>query len=488
VTLEAEKELEALRSQIRAVTYEIMQKVHERSRLAGEVGEIKSRLGIDVKDQKVEQEIRKMVINQADEFGMDKGFALRLLNILLSESEAVQAKKYLHKTPQRQTHLGIFQKAKQLEASGKPMIHLEVGEPDYSPPQQAGNALVKAFEQRRYHYTDTRGIPQLREAIAKRNRVGEDHVIVTPGGRFAIFAAIASIVKPGEEIITIEPAWPAYKECADFIGARTRILTTTLEGGWSPDLREIESMITKGTKMIVLNYPNNPTGRILESKTVEAIVGLAKDYGLYLLSDEVYSDYSFKPFQSVNSFGYDKSIVVSSFSKTFAMTGFRVGYAIASSDSIKKMAKVQATGITSVAEPMQYAALAALGSDPSENADLMKKRLHFLSNKIKNMSLRFVEPDGAMYVYPELPRLGGSSDWDGNDVGGGGGGGEAEGAQDKEYSDIQLIERLLEKGLAIAPGSGFGDSYKRFVRISACASEEEMEKGLAILANEIGKA
>ncbi|HZT34573.1 MAG TPA: pyridoxal phosphate-dependent aminotransferase, partial [Nitrososphaera sp.] len=348
-----------------------------------------------------------------------------------------------------------------LEASGKRIIHLEVGEPDYPAPAQAGSALADSFKQKKYHYTDTRGIPRLREAIAKKSNVGEERVMVTPGGRFAVFAAIASLVRPGEEIITIEPAWPAYRECADFIGARTKVLKTTLENGWAPDLKELESLITSGTKMIALNYPNNPTGKVLDKKTTDRIVALARDHNLYLLSDEVYSDYSFKPFESVHSYGYEKSIIVSSFSKTYAMTGFRVGYAVASADSIKKMAKVQAVGVTSVAEPLQHAALAALGADPSENVDLMKRRLRFLSGKMKEMSLRFVEPDGAMYVYPELP--------------------------DKN-EDMQLVERLLERGVAIAPGSGFGDSYRRFVRISACRSEEEMAEGLAIMAGELGKA
>ncbi len=455
----SEKELESLRSQIRTVTADIMRKVQERMELAEQVGEVKSKLGINVKDEKVEQEIRTMVLKQAAETGMSKEFALRLLNILLSESEAVQAQKQ-SKAPARQTHLGIFQKAKQMEAAGKRIIHLEVGEPDYPAPEEAGDALVQAFRQKKYHYTDTRGITQLRDAIAKKSNVHEDRVMVTPGGRFAVFAAIAGLVRPGEELIAIEPAWPAYRECADFVGARTKILKTTLESGWTPDVKELESMITTGTRMIALNYPNNPTGKVLDRKTMDRIVALAKDSGLYLLSDEVYSDYAFKPFASAHAYGYDKSIIVSSFSKTYAMTGFRVGYALASPDAIKKMAKVQAACVTSVAEPVQRAALAALGADPRGNVDLMKKRLKFLSSKVKEMSMRFVEPDGAMYVYPELPK----------------------------GDDMQLVERLLERGVAIAPGSGFGDSYRRFVRISACRSEQEMEEGLKIMAGEMGKA
>lgn len=449
-------DLEALRHQVRNVTAHIIRNVNQRMELARQIGEIKDRLGIDVKDEKVENDIRVMVLSLADEIGMGRDFALQLLNILLTESEQVQAQNRQQKLP-RQTHLGIFMKAKQLEASGKKIIHMEVGEPDYSPPEEVGESLIASFKQKQYHYTDTRGIPKLREAIARKEYVSEDQVVVTPGGRFAVFSAITSLLKPGQELVVIEPAWPAYKECADFIGARTKTLRTTIENKWTPDLKHLEAMINPSTKMIALNYPNNPTGKVLDEITMEKIVSIAKDNDLYLLSDEVYADYAFKKFTSIHEYGYEKSILVSSFSKRYAMTGFRVGYAVAGKDIISKMAKVQAVGITSVAEPVQYAALAALGQNPSENVNTMKKRLDFVSTKLKEMSLRFIEPDGAMYVYPELPR----------------------------GDDISLVERLLEKGVAIAPGSGFGDYYRQFVRISACQPEKVLENGLDIMASTI---
>lgn len=450
-------ELESLRHQVRDITAQIMRNVHQRIELAKQIGEIKSRLGIDVKDEKVENDIRTMVLSLADEVGMGRDFALQLLNILLAESEQVQAQKRQQKSGQKQTHLGIFMKAKQLEATGKKIIHMEVGEPDYSPPTSVGDSLAESFRLRQYHYTDTRGIPKLRDTIAKKERTSEDQIVVTPGGRFAVFSAITSLLKAGQELIVIEPAWPAYRECADFIGARTKVLRTTLKSKWTPDLRQLEEMVNPSTKMIALNYPNNPTGKVLDSKIMDRIVSIAKGNGLYLLSDEVYADYTFKKFAGIHEYGYDRSILVSSFSKRYAMTGFRVGYAVASRDIIAKMSKVQAVGITSVAEPIQHAALAALGEDPSENVRTMKKRLDFVCGKLKESSLRFVEPDGAMYVYLELPR----------------------------GDDISLVEKLLEKGVAIAPGSGFGDYYRQFVRISACQPEKTLEKGLDIMASVI---
>jgi aspartate aminotransferase len=207
--------------------------------------------------------------------------------------------------------------------------------------------------------------------------------------------------------------------------------------------------------MIILNYPNNPTGKLLDNKTVDKIVSIAKDHDLYLLSDEVYADYVFDEFKSIRSYSYEKSILVGSFSKRYAMTGFRVGYGIANKEIISKMARIQAVGITSVAQPMQQAALAALSTDPGENIRVMRSRLEFVCRKLKEMSLRVVEPKGAMYAYPELP----------------------------SGEDIPIIENLLVNGVAIAPGSGFGNSYKRFVRISACQPELVLKKGLEIMAS-----
>ena len=453
------EDLDILRDKVRGVTIQIMRAVQERIELAGKIGEVKSRLGIDIKDEKVENDIRMTVMSLAEEIGMSTEFALQLLNVLLAESEQVQVQNSEQRVVEKQTHLSIFSKARQLEASGKKIIHMEVGEPDYSAPARVGAALADSFEMKHYHYTDTQGIAKLRDAIATKEGGGisRDQVVVTPGGRFAVFSAITSLLRAGQEMIVIEPAWPAYKECADFVGARTKILRTTIENKWIPDTKQMERMINSSTKMIVLNYPNNPTGKVLDHKTMEKIVLLAKDHGLYLLSDEVYADYVFGEFTSIREYDYAKSIVIGSFSKRYAMTGFRVGYGIANKDIISKMARVQAVAITSVAEPMQRAALAALEVDPSENVQLMKTRLDYVCSKLKKMSLRYIEPDGAMYVYPELPN----------------------------GDDLTIVERLLEKGVAIAPGTGFGDAYKRYVRISACQPEKTLEKGLDVIASVI---
>lgn len=435
-----------------------MFQVHERMQISRQIGEIKNRLNMEVNDEKVEQDIRKSILKLSKEIGMDTKFCGRLLNILLMESVRLQQNQQIGEL-HRQTHLGIFMKAKQLEAIGKKIIHMEVGEPDYPPPRTVKTALARAYDNRQYHYTETKGIPRLRQAIAVKvgNSITEDQVMVTLGGRFAVFSAFASLLKAGDEVISIEPAWPAYKECADFIGAKTNILKTTLEEKWEPDIKNLADMINSSTKMIAINYPNNPTGRILEDKTVEQIVSLAQDNDLYILSDEVYSDYAFNHFKSILGYNYDKSIMISSFSKGHAMTGFRVGYGVANKEIIGKMVKVQATALTCVPEPMQYCALAALEVDNSsiQNKKRMKKRLDLVSNRLRNMSLPFVEPDGAMYVYPKL--------------------------KEGVGNDIAVVERLLDLGVALAPGSGFGESYREFIRISACQPTYLLEKGLDVL-------
>jgi aspartate aminotransferase len=432
-----------------------MRKAQRRNELSKQIGAIKNKLRINVKDEKVEQDIRSSISNLSNEIGIDRDFAGKLLNILLAESLRLQLNEQPDPT-QFESHLAVFMKAKKLEGSGKKIIHMEVGEPDYPPPENVRNALSGVFEAKQYHYSETKGISKLRTSIAKKtgSHVTADKVIVTPGGRFAVFAAISCLLTAGDELICIEPAWPAYREAAVFAGSTTNGLKTTLEEEWNPDLKKLENMISGNTKMIALNYPNNPTGRILNKDIMEKIVSLAKDHRIYVLSDEVYSDYVFNEFTSILEYGYEKSIVISSFSKGYAMTGFRVGYAIAEENIINKMAKVQATALTSVAEPMQYAALAAIEDSSTENAKRIERRLEIISKKLREMSLRFVKPDGGMYVYPKL----------------------ADGKR-----DVELVQKALDLGVAVAPGSGFGDCYTQFIRISACQPDHQLEKGLDLL-------
>ena len=206
--------------------------------------------------------------------------------------------------------------------------------------------------------------------------------------------------------------------------------------------------------MIVLNYPNNPTGKILPEKLQDDIIELAKKNNLYVLSDEIYSQYAKKNWKSILSYNYEKSIVTQSFSKSHAMTGFRIGYAIADTKIIEKMTKLEALCLTNVSEPIQYIAMKALEADISNNSKTIQNRLNLLVGKAKNMKLDFVVPDGAMYIFARINQEG--------------------------FDGVKFANSTLEKGLAVAPGEGFGD-YRGFIRISACQEEKALIEGMSIL-------
>jgi aspartate aminotransferase len=206
--------------------------------------------------------------------------------------------------------------------------------------------------------------------------------------------------------------------------------------------------------MIVLNYPNNPTGKILPIKLQDQIMDLAIKNDLYVLSDEIYSTYAYKPWKSILTYGYNKSIVTQSFSKSHAMTGFRIGYAVSNPDIIEKMSKLQALAFTNVSEPMQYVAMKALEADTTDNAKIIKNRVESISKKAKTMQLDFVEPDGAMYLFAKVRR--------------------------DSFDSVDFTNKLLDSGVAIAPGEGFGN-YQGFIRISACQPEDTLNQGMQII-------
>ena len=210
-----------------------------------------------------------------------------------------------------------------------------MGEPDFLPPKIVKDALEKVFDKGFLKYGQAKGMPVFRETLAKyvskkfNVNINQDNIIVSPGARFSIFTAITTLLNPGDEMIIIEPAWPAYKDCALNSGIKVRSINTTFEDKWEPSLEQIKNTINSNTKMIVLNYPNNPTGKILNEKLQDDIIEIAKKNNLYVLSDEIYSQYAKTNWKSILSYNYPKSIVTQSFSKSHAMTGFRIGYGIA---------------------------------------------------------------------------------------------------------------------------------------------------------------
>ena len=452
-------DIDKLRDQIDKITLEMIKLLKERVEISKEIGSIKNNLGLGITDEQRESQLRNKVISLCKELGLDEKIASMFLNFLLNESIKVQS-------TGKQTHLSVFLKAKSLEKQGKKIIHMEVGEPDFFPPKIVKKSLSEVYDKGFTKYGESKGMPEFREALAKKTaerfhtKTKTENVMVSPGARFSVFLSISTLLHPGDEIIVIEPAWPAYAENALNSGIKVRTIHTTLENRWEPSVDQIAGMINPNTKMIVLNYPNNPTGKILPKKIQDEIVLMAIKKNLYVLSDEIYSDYSYNEWSSVLSYEYEKSIITQSFSKSHAMTGFRIGYAVSHPDIIERMAKLQALCMTNVSEPIQYVALRALDSDTSDNTKTIKNRLDLLVKMAKNMQLDFVIPDGAMYLFCKIRK--------------------------ENFTTIDFINKLLDQGVAIAPGEAFGN-YQNFVRISACQPEKLLGKGMEIIEKALSK-
>ena len=448
-------ELDNLRDKMDEITLEMIKLLKKRTEIAKQIGTIKKDLDLNVTDEKREENLRAKVISLCSEIGINEALGTRFLNFLLNESIKVQS-------TNQQTHLSIFLKAKSLEQQGKRIIHMEVGEPDFLPPKIVKEALKEVYDKGFVKYGQAKGIPEFRSALAKKTNkqygvdITQENILVCPGARYAVYLAITTLLNPGDEIIVFEPAWPAYKDCAMSAGVKVRTIKTNLENNWEPSIEQINKIINLNTRMVILNYPNNPTGKILSEKIQDEIFEIAKKHNLYLLSDEIYAQYSYSKWKSVLSYNYDKSIITQSFSKSHSMTGFRIGYAISSPQIIEKMAKLQAICLTNVSEPIQYVAMKALEADTSNNSNIVKARLDIVIHKAKDIDLDFVKPDGAMYLFARVKKHG--------------------------FDGTEFANKLLDYGLAVAPGGGFGD-YKAFIRISACQDEKKLVEGMDILEN-----
>ncbi|PXF28002.1 MAG: aspartate aminotransferase, partial [Thaumarchaeota archaeon] len=424
------------------ITLEMIKLLKTRTDIAKQIGDAKASLGMTVTDEEREDALRNQVTKLSKEIDLDQSTALKFLNFLFNESVKVQSDK-------KQTHLSVFLKAKALEEEGKKIIHLEVGEPDFKPPEEVKTALAEVYDKGYGKYGPAKGITELRMALSKKQDVDFENIMICPGARFGVYLAITTLLNPGDEIIVIEPAWPAYKDCALNAGIKVRTIKTTLETKWEPSIEQINNAINENTKMIVLNYPNNPTGKMI-SEDLDSIMQTAKEHDLYVLSDEIYSDYTFKGLIDMEMEDYKKSIITKSFSKSYAMTGYRIGYVIAEPSIIEKMSKLQTLSLTNVSEPIQYVALKALDVDTFENERKIKSRLEVLVKSAKDIGLEFIEPDGAMYLFAKTKY--------------------------KDFDATKFSEKLLEHGVAIAPGEGFGD-YKEFFRITAI-DETRLKEGM----------
>src|SRR5215467_3703595 len=264
-------DIDNLRDKIDKITFEILKLLKERNDVAKEIGNLKNNLGLGITNENRENQLRIKVSSLCKEIGLDEKTALVMLNFLLNESVKVQSSN-------KQTHLAMFMKARSLEREGKKIIHMEVGEPDFNPPNIVKNALSEVYEMGYTKYGESSGMIKFRDALANHvtssygAKSTQQNILVSPGARFSVFLAFSTLLNPGNEIIVVEPAWPAYRDNAMNSGVKVRTIHTTLQENWEPKIEDIENCINQNTKMIILNYPNNPTGKIISKKLQDQIM------------------------------------------------------------------------------------------------------------------------------------------------------------------------------------------------------------------------
>ncbi|MBQ9940888.1 MAG: aminotransferase class I/II-fold pyridoxal phosphate-dependent enzyme [Clostridia bacterium] len=347
------------------------------------------------------------------------------------------------------------------------VISLTVGQPDFVTPWHIREAGITSLENGRTYYTSNKGLVELREEISKylNRRFGLDYdpvteLIVTVGGSEAIDLAIRSVVNPGDEVIIVEPAFVCYAPIAAMSGATPVIINTKEKDKFKLTPEALKAAITEKTKMLVLPFPNNPTGAILEKHELEAIADVIRDTNIVVLSDEIYSELTYgKKHTSIVSIPgmKERTILVSGFSKAYAMTGWRMGYLAAPKELVAEMFKIHQYAIMCAPTVSQFAAIEALrnGDDDIEYmTGEYNGRRKILLKGLRNIGIDCFEPEGAFYAFPNISKFGLSSE--------------------------EFCERLLyEHKVGLVPGTAFGECGEGFVRISYAYSLEHIQKALS---------
>lgn len=361
----------------------------------------------------------------------------------------------------------VLAKARELERKGKSVVHLEIGEPGYNPPKHVIEATKKAVESGMTKYTPSNGIYELREAIAERVsqtrgiEVRPENVVVTTGAKLAIFGALMSFVDPGDEVIIPMPAYPSYESIARFVGGVVKPVILREEREFSPSAEDIMEQVSERTKAIVINTPCNPTGGVYSRKDLEEIVKVARERDILVISDEIYEDIIFdgRKHESILSIpgAEDIAIMISGFSKTWAMTGYRLGYAVGKQEFVEKIAQIQLNTSSCPAHFAQIAAVEAIRGPQDEVYEMLRdyerKRDFIYEELSKVRGFRMVKPAGTFYAFPNIKGTG--------------------------LSSRELADRLLmEAGVALLPGTAFGEPGEGYLRISFAGSMEDIKEGV----------
>ncbi len=361
-----------------------------------------------------------------------------------------------------ETAFDVLVQARRLEAEGRSVIHLEIGEPDFNTPRHIVEAAQRALEDGWTHYGPPQGYPDLREVIASyicrtRNvRVGAQNVAVVPGGKPIIFFPLLALIEPGDEVIYPNPGFPIYESMIRFLGGVPVPMPLVEERGFSFDLDVLRDKISAKTKVVILNSPQNPTGGVIPAEDIEAIADLVRDRDMMVLSDEIYSRIVYgAPPVSIASFPgmLEKTIILDGFSKTYAMTGWRIGYGVMPEWLVDAVNKLMVNSNSCTASFTQRAAIAALTGpqDAVEKmvAEFRRRRDAFCAGLNALPGFRCALPGGAFYAFPNIKGTG--------------------------IPSKELADRLLyEAGVACLNGTSFGEYGDGYLRFSYANSYENL--------------
>jgi len=371
-----------------------------------------------------------------------------------------------------ETAFEVLARARALEAKGRDIVHLEIGEPDFDTPPSIVAAGVAALERGETHYTQSAGVIELREAIAlylkerRGLRADPGQVIVTPGAKPIMFYALLALLDEGDEAIYPDPGFPIYSSMIDFAGARGVPLALREENGFQPDLDELRKLVNPRTKVLVLNSPNNPTGGVLSRDAIREIAAIARERDLWVLADEIYAELVYDGEHhsiAVEKDMAERTILLDGFSKTFAMTGWRLGYGVFPRSLVEPVTKLVTNSVSCTATFVQRAGTAALSSHPPEVdrmiAEFRRRRDAVVKglNAVPGITCR--TPQGAFYVFPNVRGLG-------------------------LPSSVAVADRLLdEAGVATLAGTCFGAAGEGYLRLSYANSLANLEKAVSRIAD-----
>jgi aspartate aminotransferase len=369
-----------------------------------------------------------------------------------------------------ETAFEVLARAKALEAQGREILHFEIGEPDFDTPAHIKEAAIQALHDGFTHYGPTPGLPVLREAIAEvvaKSRdipVSAEEVIVTPGAKPIMFFTLLAYAQAGDEVIYPNPSFPIYESMINFVGATPVPIPLLESNGFSFDMERFEASLSPRTKLIILNSPGNPTGGIIPASDLQRIAEVALARGIVVLSDEIYGgmQYDGTPVSIASLPGMqDLTIVLDGFSKLYAMTGWRLGFAVANRRVIEHFTKLMANSASCTASFVQMAGVAALRGpqEPSQRmvAEFRRRRELIVKGMNQIDGLRCALPQGAFYVFPNIRAL--------------------------RRPSAEVASRLLnEAGIACLAGTAFGAYGESYLRFSYASSEDNIRTMLRILA------